>query len=265
MAAETAPATKPKKHRLAVALPVAAALLVALFIAVQFVPPGFTIRRVRNAATRERIAKVQAGLEAYKKDFRDYPPGDPVVIGSVRYYAYQMLPDYLMGPPKGFGRGPTGHLPPASDSTTRTYGPYYSEDEDGTAFAKKPEDASGPSSVWKPRAEPIWDPFPSPRRPILYFRFDHRDASYHAHDNPVDPTCQKGFASQEHFELTARYRTPDGVVRWHRKDYLLISAGADRLYGWVTEDEETGDLRPAATRQEVETGKAWCDDMTNFR
>jgi hypothetical protein len=114
-------------------------------------------------------------------------------------------------------------------------------------------------------AAPVSDAF-RPPKPILYFRAEPTEESmFDAADNPLDPTGREGFASQEHFEMLARRadgqrNVPPG---WVRRDYLLISAGPDRLFGYMVEDETAGGLfRPA---QPDEKQKAWCDDVTNFK
>jgi hypothetical protein len=81
---------------------------------------------------------------------------------------------------------------------------------------------------------------------------------FDASDNPLDPTGRKGFASQEHFEMLVR--RADG--QWVRDDYLLISAGPDRLFGYAVEDEASGGPRPARPEEKE---NAWCDDVVNFR
>jgi len=131
-------------------------------------------------------------------------------------------------------------------------------------------------------AAPVSDAF-RPPMPILYFRAEPtEEPMFDAADNPLDPTGREGFASQEHFEMLAR--RADG--QWVRSDYLLISAGPDRLFGYVVEDEASGGFRPARLRQPSGHGtpavpgggaqlrrgearpeekeKAFCDDVTNF-
>jgi len=102
-----------------------------------------------------------------------------------------------------------------------------------------------------------------PPRYILYFRFNAgRDPPYAVSDNPVDPTCRHGFANQEHFELSARRKDPKGGMGWVREDYLLISPGSDRLYGYVVVTAAGGEASPARP-EDVTQGKATCDDIVN--
>ncbi|HUX16743.1 MAG TPA: hypothetical protein VMW52_09750, partial [Phycisphaerae bacterium] len=151
---------------------------------------------------------------------------------------------YLLGPEgKGWG-GPAGGAMPFGGKSTSPVGPFYEGDPD--------------------HPEAILDAF-RPPMPILYFRAEPtEDPVFDASDNPLDLTGRKGFASQEHFEMLARRadgqrNVPPG---WVRTDYLLISAGPDRLFGYVVEDEASGGLRPARPEEKE---KAWCDDVTNFK
>ncbi|MFO8013654.1 MAG: hypothetical protein R6X20_10155, partial [Phycisphaerae bacterium] len=60
----------------------------------------------------------------------------------------------------------------------------------------------------------------------------------------------------------ATFETPDSrETRWQRKDYLLICAGADRMYGWI---KDTDPPEAADDRDEITEGTAVCDDLTNF-
>jgi len=52
---------------------------------------------------------------------------------------------------------------------------------------------------------------------------------------------------------------PTGPKRWVRDDYLLISCGADRYWGYVNPPDASGNVTPATT-----TTGATCDDVTNF-
>jgi len=196
---------------------------------------------------RNIIHDVAAGLEAFKQDWGMYPPSSNGTEGA-RGFGYQCLALYLMGPDgKGWGQ-PANGVTPFGGKSERQFGPYYADDRGNQ---------NGPP-------EAILDSF-KPAKPLLYFRFDRdRDPPYDVRDNPVDPTCVNGFASQEHFELLVRPKDPNGNRKWVREDYLLISPGPDRCYGYVAEDRATGKLRPARP-EEIEKGEAFCDDITNIR
>lgn len=217
-----------------------------LFLIGLFTPPTgcwWSTAHGPAARTRAVVQSLQVGLAAFKSDWGVYPPSSPR-DGGAKDYGYQNLAYYLMGPTgEGWGAPVAGELPFSGKSDKR-YGPYF--------MVEHAVDTDVSLDAFRPP------------KPILYFRFaPDRDSPLNVHDNPVDPTCKTGFASQEHFELSAKYRDDGGRLRWQREDYLLISPGPDRLYGCVVEDEKTGDWRPA-TREDVEAGRAVWDDVTNF-
>ena len=132
---------------------------------------------------------------------------------------------------------------PFGGTNEKIFGPYFEKGGEGSGN----HPAAGVSDAFRP---PM---------PILYFRAEPTEEPvFDAADNPLDPTGHEGFASQEHFEMLAR--RADG--QWVRRDYLLISAGPDRLFGYVVEDEASGDLRPARPEEKE---KATCDDIVNFK
>jgi len=203
-------------------------------------PPGRTWAMVHHF--------LSVGLEAFKADWGVYPPSSPR-DGGAKDHGYQNLAYYLMGPTgEGWGAPVAGELPFGSKDE-HSYGPYF-------CYERAKETDS------------VLDAF-RPPKPILYYRFEvGRKPHYEVRDNPIDPACKMGFASREHFELSARYHDADGKRRWQREDYLLISPGRDRLYGHVVEDEKTGGCRAAthrpATQEDIEAGRAVYDDVTNF-
>jgi len=262
MTTETAATSKSKRRVWILALVIGGGLLgLVVFIGVPLlllVPLDRAVTAVRKANTATRIAAIQTGLDAFRQDFEAYPPSKPT--DRLRHtHGYEILGECLRGPEgRGWGAAAGGRLPFGQVSNLRTYGPYYVDENQQAASAEvaAPGELAGPA---------IYDAFPSPRRPILYFRYDpDQDPPYDVHDNPVDPTCRRGFAGQEHFGLTATYRTPDGRVKWHREDYLLISPGEDRRYGRVVENVETGEVRPATPRDGSLSRRTRCDDITNF-
>jgi len=192
--------------------------------------------------TKHTIWQTEAGLAGFRADFGDYPPSDKEHMAA-QPYGYQNLAFYLCGPDgKGWG-GRAGGAMPFGGSNLEIFGPYFERDDSGSE---------------KDPAEGIRDAF-RPPMPILYFRAEPtEEPMFDAADNPLDPTGREWFASQEHFEMLAR--RADG--RWVRRDYLLISAGPDRLFGYVVEDEASGGSRPARPEEKE---KAFCDDVTNFK
>lgn len=211
---------------------------------------------VRNAACKGRISQIEAGLANFKNDWGVYPPSDKddddadtlqqACPGS-KTGGKDLLAVALVGPTsdgKGWGRPVENHaLPFGGTSESDTYGPYYKGE-----------------FYWTGGGAYIPDAFPSPRRPILYYRFDRGEATYHFDDNPTG-NINEGFQNESHFNLSAKYEAPDGTERWQRKGYLLICAGHDRMYGWI---EDTDPPQAATSRTHIVEGTALCDDVTNF-
>jgi len=223
---------------------------------------GHAVIAVRKAACVHRIAGLTTALENFKDDWGTYPPSNPNAAdkivggdettgdgsGTMRY-GYQIMALALVGPTaKGWGavlgKGGNAQTPFGGSDPSRTYGPYYQMESGGARAG-------------------IADAFPSPRRPILYFRFNPANPvgqEFNYQDNPTT-SLEEGFMSRPQFDLSAKYETPDGREKWQRDDYLLISPGADRLYGYIREG-----TRPVAatSKRDVIDGNATCDDITNF-
>jgi prepilin-type N-terminal cleavage/methylation domain-containing protein len=203
----------------------------------------------RHGATMSIIADLETSLELFKRDWRVYPPSNASGYPSVHKlpaeltgsgtatWGFNCLMFSLCGPNgSGWGMGsgvldtggkPAGVLPLAAGTTNQSYDAYY-----------KPE--TGKSITNTP------DGYGTPARYIFYYRYDPGKSmgtgqappvgSYNVTDNPTsteDPPAM-GFADASHFLLLAAYQGPDGMYHWRRTDYLLISPGADRLYGYVT-------------------------------
>jgi len=207
---------------------------------------------VRRANCAARISAIQTGLDAFKGDWGIYPPSDANDSGLTFSSSwvddgYEVLALCLMGPEgRGWGRvlgSEQEYMTPfGAKSESKTYGPYFQME------------LMSPSSG-------IPDAFPSPRRPVLYFVFDLAEMKYHYDHNPTGD-IEEGFYNENHFELSAQFKAPDGQDRWHRKDYLLVSAGADRLYGYVRDEDPP---TYASSTSQIQSGDAICDDITNFK
>jgi len=237
-------------------------MILALFLIAAIgvtVIPKFLVRGAISIAqattTRHTLARLEAGLAGFRADFGDYPPSDKDHMAA-RPYGYQNLALYLAGPDgQGWG-GRAGGAMPFGGTNEKIFGPYFENYGEGSG--NHPADS-------------VSDAF-RPSMPILYFRAEPTEQPmFDAADNPLDPTGREGFASREHFEMLAR--RADG--QWVRDNYLLISAGPDRLFGYVVEDKAPGGLRPARLRhpggtlhrgeaRPEEKEKATCDDVTNF-
>ncbi len=200
------------------------------------------ISLAQRLATQNTLARLETSLGNFRADFGDYPPSDKEHMAA-RPYGYQNLAFYLCGPEgQGWGGRASGIMP-FGGTNEKIFGPYFERDGEGSAN----HPAAGVSDAF------------GPPMPILYFRAEPtEDPMFDASDNPLDPTGVKGFTNQAHFEILAR--RADG--RWVRRDYLLISAGPDRLFGHVVEDKASGGSRPAKPEEKE---KAFCDDITNFK
>ncbi|MFO8014215.1 MAG: type II secretion system protein, partial [Phycisphaerae bacterium] len=135
---------------------------------------------VRNASCAARVSQVQAALATFKNDWGVYPPSDDQADDASRLsqhwsggstYGKNLLTVALIGPGperKGWGRAAEDEqhaLPFGGSSESIQYGPYYQGE-----------------FRWTGRGAFIPDAFPSPDRPILYYRYDRRNATYHYED-----------------------------------------------------------------------------------
>jgi len=101
-----------------------------------------------------------------------------------------------------------------------------------------------------------------PQQPILYYRYEIF-GDYNVGDNPTGTQSDdgwEGFKDEAHFFDLVKLGESAGITRWVRPDYLLISAGPDRIFGYVTENEY-GELVPAGR----DDAGAMCDDICNFK
>jgi hypothetical protein len=76
------------------------------------------------------------------------------------------------------------------------------------------------------------------------------------------------YFSQGMFEFLGKPRdATTGQMRWVRQDYLLLSAGTDRIWGYVEELYQNGQWVPSQNVDEIKIGdgRAVCDDICNFR
>jgi prepilin-type N-terminal cleavage/methylation domain-containing protein len=228
--------------------------IIGLLVALLLPAVNLAIVAVRSASTQNIIQGTASGLEAYKADWRMYPPSSNaparmgVVSGQTPQYGFACLAYYLLGPTgKGWGK-PAANVSPTGGYATATFGPYY-EGETATTAS-------------------ITDAF-SPAKNIFYFRFEPTEAApYNVSDNPTktaDPP-DTGFRSQDHLNLRGfgvQRTDASGRTRYVREDYLLISPGPDRLYGYVKENASTQKMEAVLTPPP--SAGAYCDDITNFK
>lgn len=223
---------------------------------------------VRRAATANIINELGLALETFRNDWGVYPPSDnthpdkligvPPEAGTDAQFGYYNLFLAMTGPEqRGWGasaQGTNQNKGPFGGTCTEVKPPYFLPEKvsDRTWL-----DATGGTSHWG-----YVDAF-KPGRPIFYFRYEPGDTSpYDVNDNPTDPNvAQLGFANQTHFELLVKPMDPSGARRWVREDYLLISCGADRYWGFVNPPDASGKVTPATT---TTAAGVTCDDVANF-
>lgn len=223
---------------------------------------GRAIRTASSTRTRAIINDIGMGLNAYKRDFGDYPPSDRQT--TYPRTGCEKLVFYLRGPRgSGWGAGAAGLLPEhatVSKSRTRTYGPYYNTDED----SMKREKVRG----WQ------WVAFLDGNAPpgyIIYFRAgrdSQGNTTYDWTDNnerAADRDAKTNYKSLTYFNEWTTIGGSASAARsgdYQRHDFLLISPGQDGRFGGVRRDED-GDI-VITTRDEVENGDASYDDITNW-
>lgn len=224
--------------------------------------------------------------------------GDKKVCGMM-FRGAANLAWYLAGPGgNGWGIDAAGRMPydgrdasgtvqyaAVSPIPTRSYGPYYKATREEVAW----EDASGSTTPGgSPVMGAILDAFGPPGK-ILYFRYEANPDplldpatslpnNYRVSDNDYTAggaggclTAKTNVCDQTKFiELIALPMGTDSlkhtIYRFVRTDYLLISPGADGVYGWVKKDDTKGSPTeglpiPVSRTEKVAMG---CDDVTNW-
>jgi len=115
---------------------------------------------------------------------------------------------------------------------------------------------------------PVQDAF-RPAKSIAYFRYESNEAvQYNVLDNgKLHEKCLDSFASQDQLEYYAKPKDATSTTpRWVRKDYLLISLGADRYWGPIKETITDGNVTvEAAVKDDSKATSITCDDITNWQ
>jgi prepilin-type N-terminal cleavage/methylation domain-containing protein len=238
-----------------------------------------------KTATTKTIKDLSMGLENYKGDFGEYPPSRPSWrTGNIpkgrMYRGAANLVWYLCGPAgNGWGVNAAGQMPKYVNATvnmstpTKSYGPYFKVTQDIVAYEKDPNNNELVMGA-------IQDGF-KPAGKILYFRYERNPEvvssipkpNYQVSDNNKistaeaigDITGKENYHSQEYFLETVRIMvggtSTDFRYRYVRNDFLLVSPGADGIYGWVEKDDVTGLPKPVTRLKTVAMGY---DDVTNW-
>ena len=222
----------------------------------------YAIVVAQGVATSNTIKRIEAGLAGFYGEFGVYPPSDDqheTIIEMVKgeeARGYKNLALCLGGPSgTGWGAGDENHRMPFGGTSTEKFGPYF-------------EGVSG---------QRILDSY-KPAMPILYFRYEqsgHPDATdptkavYDFNDNKAedDTKGEDGFVSQGNLMMLLRRRV---TYQYVRRDYVLISAGPDRVFGYREDKDGDGEyefVTPSSTTKPAAsdyTG-AYCDDRANFK
>jgi type II secretory pathway pseudopilin PulG len=233
-----------------------------------------------KASTTNTIAQISSGLDTYKLQFGEYPPSRPrwgtgTTPKGYMYRGAANLVWYLGGPAgNGWGVNAAGQMPyPNMSKPTLSFGPYFKVTQDIVAYEKDPNNNELVMGA-------IQDGF-KPAGKILYFRYERNPEvvsgipkpNYQVSDNNKistaeaigDITGKENYHSQEYFLETVRIMvggtSTDFRYRYVRNDFLLVSPGADGIYGWVEKDDVTGLPKPVTRLKTVAMGY---DDVTNW-
>jgi len=224
---------------------------------------NYAIVVAQGVATGNTIKRIEAGLAGFYGDFGVYPPSDDQheaitdMKTGVDARGYKNLALCLGGPGgTGWGAGDGSNRMPFGGTSTEKFGPYF-EGVDG---------------------QRILDSY-RPDRPILYFRYeqsgnpeeatDFTKAVYDFNDNMdiTDPKGEDGFTSQGNLMMLLRRKE---TYQYVRRDYVLISAGPDRVFGYRVGPDANGAytfpspaIRPPANAYTA--AGTYCDDLANFK
>ena len=231
---------------------------------VMLIVPAVTkaTQMLQTSHTEQMLKDISIGLEAFRADFRCYPPSKPYdaanptdpTRGRMSSGAAN-LALYLRGPVGGGWGTTAGGLMPFGGRAGRAFGPYYNVEEAGIAY-----DTAGTLAG-----------FLDPLRPaglnaddkvvgrVLYF-LAASDGTFAWDDNrdpdEVDATKQAymGYVSTQQFAKSA---ATSGAKR-----YLLVSPGFDRRYGLLYKTAQ-GVVVPDADGTATDTLP--CDDIQYVR
>ena len=249
--------------------------IIGLLVGLLVPAVNFAITTARVSSTRNTISALSAGLYAFKRDWGMFPPssnkaGRPGSDGTyTKVNGFENLALYLVGP-QGNGWGlPNNRGAPFGGLASEKLGPYFEQEKGADIHSVRDNFPSLPP----PRDSP-------PYGSILYFRYEPTGTApgvlqpsttgitglLDYSDNPSGASTDttKGFASEQQFLASVTYTMLGATggtrpVRWRSEDFVLISAGPDRLFGYVS----SGDPPQAASVYNEVSG-FYCDDVTSF-
>jgi len=234
--------------------------IIGLLVGLLMPVVNYAVVVAQGVATGNTIKRIEAGLVGFRGDFSAYPPSDNLheQMTDVTVYGYRNLA-LCLGGPGGTGWGwdgtaaDTDKRMPFTGTSEQKFGPYF-DGVDGQS---------------------ILDSY-KPAKPILYFRYeqsgnpeatDPLQAVYDFNDNKATDITkgEDGFTNQGNLMMLLRRRE---TYQYVRRDYVLISAGPDRAFGYRVGPGATGAYTfvPASMKPSLSdyTG-AYCDDLANFK
>ena len=226
---------------------------------------NYAVVVAQGVTTGNTIKRIEAGLAGFYGDFGVYPPSDSTHERIPTYgttFGYKNVA-ICLGGPEGTGWGWDGTAAdtkkemPFGGTSNEKFGPYF----EGGGIAS------------------IDDAF-KPAKPILYFRYeqsgdpeatDPANAVYDFNDNKATDLAkgEDGFTNQGNLMMLLRRRE---TYQYVRRDYVLVSAGLDRVFGYRVGPDANGAytfvnpspaIRPLATAYTA--AGTYCDDLANFK
>lgn len=270
--------------------------IIGLLVSLLVPTVSMALLTARKNATQKILKELGIGIEAYHRDFGDYPrsrgfrvsdPADLRALSGAMQTGAANLVYYLRGPAgNGWGTQAGGRMPYDTGTSAmgsrpnRAFGPYYQTTPDAMAYGPDP----AVSGQTLPAA--FLDAF-KPVGRILYFRYEPRprlvsgsgstavfEPNYRVRDNDRlspsiltpgtdggDASAEVNYGDQAKFDEIVQVETGFvSVKRYVRQDYLLVSPGPDGRYGWVIRDSQ--DNLKAASR--LDQNSPTYDDVTNW-
>lgn len=194
-------------------------VIMIIMVLVAMMMPTFNRVRLsmRTSASVGTMRTIEAGCELFKQDFGAYPPSGFIQPGGSAG---------TLGMPMDIANSTLSGITGGAWLVQCLVGTTIDDGQPGYGFKSGPRTVNGPYGVAKDLPVAAGFFVDSFERPFLYYRFDKRDTNapfqYYAEDNPPAlPTGVNAYAS---------YTPPSGPDQYYRKDYLLITSGADGEY-----------------------------------
>jgi prepilin-type N-terminal cleavage/methylation domain-containing protein len=207
---------------------------------------------VSAVKTRDKIKDISVGLYAFKDDFGDFPPSKPYkaddpASGKMTTGAANLVL-YLRGPGgSGWGLSGAGAMP-FGGPPKRNYGPYFQcvEEEIKVEVIQNVPVTTGFLDCYKPGGVILYlKPFlrRDAAKNTVYAWFDVTENN--RVDHPNDPRYNyapsANMTQQQAFDEVASIQdtvataagSATSVLRYKRQDFMLVSPGQDRCYGWA--------------------------------